>query len=252
MESVRAMSARQEDEAPAWFQRAARLAARVLRRLTSCLSDLRVRSAIRLSDARLELAETTSTLFPIGGAAKVNACGAEDRLGHLEDTSIDGESRPSIRERARAPAQRRLARGLGPQEISLPISPCRDRDGPAHQLEDRLTTDSPAGQARTRRCGAIRLLLVTVGLRLLSSVTVVSKTIFRSGLVVGIIDVDLHQKRLKLSIRQGIGALLSIGFWVADQWKGPRERRGGCRHGPRCAPHRLQQMQNGCAPGWRG
>src|ERR1700716_836319 len=53
--------------------------------LTSCLSALRV-AAIRLSDARLELADDGFDAFPIG------ACGEgqrhavlEDRLGHLED-----------------------------------------------------------------------------------------------------------------------------------------------------------------------
>jgi len=49
-------------------------------------------------------------------------------------SSIEGESRPSIRARARAASiSDWLARGLGPQEISLPSSP---ESGPGRALID--------------------------------------------------------------------------------------------------------------------
>src|SRR6185312_16298019 len=73
----------------------------------------------------LSLAMTPSVLSPSARAAKVSAMRCF-RIGSAisATSSIEGDSRPSISARARTTSiSAWLARGLGPQEISLPRSP---------------------------------------------------------------------------------------------------------------------------------
>ena len=119
-----------------------------------------------------------------GLAAKLSAMRCF-KIGSAKSTtsSIDGAKRPSSSARARtASISAWLARGLGPQAISLAVSPPSD-PGRAERTSERIasTTDSPTGSRRTRRCAAIRSSAVIAGFARLSSAPVVSNRIFRSA-----------------------------------------------------------------------
>ena len=127
---------------------------------------------------------TASMVSPSARAAKVSAMRCL-RIGSAisSTSSIEGDSRPSSSARARTTSiSAWLARGLGPQAISLPISPVSG-PGRAERTSVRIasTTDSPTGRRRTSRCAAISSSAVIVGFGLLSSAPVVSNTIFRSA-----------------------------------------------------------------------
>src|SRR5439155_7796527 len=142
--------ARFQNEARHGFRKGARHAGRVQGRLDLVFVSAAGRHTGYPMRA-LSLPMTPSMVSPSARAAKVSAMRCL-RIGSAMSriSSIEGDSRPSMRARARAASiSAWLARGLGPQEISLPISPL---SGPGRAERTRLriddTTDSPTGRRR--------------------------------------------------------------------------------------------------------
>src|SRR5215813_1462357 len=98
---------------------------------------------------------TLGMVSPSARAAKVRAMRCLSTGSASSSTSsTDGAKRPSRSARARtASISAWLARGPGPQEINLPISP-PSGPGRAERTNARIasTTDSPTGSRRTKRC----------------------------------------------------------------------------------------------------
>ena len=107
------------------------------------------------------------------------------------------------------------------------------------------TTNSPTGRRRTSRCAAISSSAVMVGFGLLSSTPVVSNTIFRSFVEVGIVDVDLHQEAVELRFRQRIGAFLLDRVLRREHVEGARHVVAVAGDGDVLLLHRLQQRRLG-------
>src|SRR5262249_21799782 len=127
---------------------------------------------------------TLGIVSPSARAAKVNAIRCLSTGSARSSTSsTDGAKRPSRRARARTANIRAwLARGPGPQEMSLPISPPSGL-GRADRTSARIasTTDSPTGRRRTRRCAESKSSEVIAALARDSSAPVVSNKILRSA-----------------------------------------------------------------------
>ena len=196
----------------------------------------------------LSLPMTPSMVSPSARAAKVSAMRCL-RIGSAiaMTSSIDGESRPSMRARARATSiSAWLARGLGPQEISLPSSPVSG-PGRAERTSLRIasTTDSPTGNRRTRRCAAEQLVGGHGRLRLALFRAGGVEHDFALGLVVGIVDVDLHQEAVELRFRKGIGALLLDRVLGGEHVEGARHVVTVAGDRDVVLLHRLQQRRLG-------
>src|ERR1019366_8895975 len=120
---------------------------------------------------------TFGIVSPSARAAKVSAMRCLSTGSASSSTSsTDGAKRPSSSARARtASIKAWLARGPGPQEISLPRSPASG-PGRAERTNVRIasTTDSPTGKRRTSRCAAIKSSDVIAALARVSSAPVVS------------------------------------------------------------------------------
>ena len=160
---------------------------------------------------RLELADDGFHALAVGarGEGERHAV-LEDRLGHF-DHVVDRGREPAVDEGARARHQhQRLAgaRARSPGDQLADLAGLGAGTGRAHQREDRLhhrfADRQPAHQALRRQQligghGQFRLVLFRAGR---------VEHDFALGVVVGIVDVDLHQEAVELRFGQRIGALL--------------------------------------------
>ena len=166
-------------------------------------------------------------------------------------SSIEGASRPSSSARARtASISAWLARGDGPQAISLAASP-PSGPGPrrAHQRQDRLdhgfADRQPPHQALRRHqiLGGHRRLRP----RLLGAGGVEQD--LPLGVAIGIVDVDLHQEAVELRFRQRIGAFLLERVLGREHVERPRQIVARAGDGDVLLLHRLQQRRLGARAG---
>ena len=152
-----------------------------------------------------------------------------------------------MRARARATSiSAWLARGLGPQEISLPMSPVSGPGRAARtRLEDRLHhrfADRQAAHQALRGDqlvgghGRLRLALLRAG---------GVEHDLALGLAVGIVDVDLHQEAVELRLRQRIGAFLLDRVLGREHVEGARHVVAVAGDGDVVLLHRLQQRRLG-------
>ncbi len=134
------------------------------------------------------------------------------RIGSARSStsSIEGARRPSSSARARtASISDWLARGPGPQAISLSASPPSGLGTRgAHQRQDRLddaVADRQAAHQPLRRDQDVRVHR-RLGQRLFRAGGFKQDAAF--GVAIGIVDVDLHQEAVELRFGQRIGAFL--------------------------------------------
>src|SRR5262245_7641601 len=179
--------------------------------LISCLSARCLTAAMRLSDARLELTDDAFHGLAVGARGERERHAVlEDRLRHGEDV-VDRWRQPPVDEGAGARHQhqrlaRARARAPGDQLADLAALAAGARR--AHEVEDRFhhrfADRQAAHQALCRQeliGGHGRL-----GLALFRAGGVEHD--FALGIVIGIVDVDLHQEAVELRLGQGIGAFL--------------------------------------------
>ena len=196
-------------------------------------------------------ATTASMLSPSARAVKVSAMRCLSTGSARSSTSsIEGARRPSSSARARtASISAWLARGLGPQAISL-ASPLSG-PGRAERTSVRMasTTDSPTGKPphqplrRHQIFGGHRRLRP----RFLGAGGLEQN--FSFGVAVRIADVDLHQEAVELRFRQRIGAFLLQRVLRGEHVERLRQIVARAGDGDVLLLHRLQQRRLGARAG---
>ena len=113
-------------------------------------------------------------------------------------------------------------RAWPPGDHLADVAGLRAGPGGAHEAQDRIHHQFAYRQSRDQLLRSDEPIAVIVGLGLLSSVPVVSNTILRSALAIRVIDIDSHQKAIKLRLGKRVSAFLLDRVLGREHMKGAR------------------------------